>query len=153
MNQKLKFNLKNLLILLAYIFIFGNDLNGQTRCSSLESDQVFITTEIMPKPIISMNEMEKILNQNLNINEFELPASNKIYLSFIINCKGEPLEYKSFRPINQKLEVAVIKTFKEYLKWKPAMQNSRSVDIQLTIEIATKKNKFTILNKKEINNK
>lgn len=153
-NERLH-HLQNTLMqrtLLAIIFLFFiyNSLYGQRRCDSSRVDKIFIITEIMPKSNITLDELETLLNQEINANEFSVLQGTMIYLSFIINCKGESFDYKFLRPVDEKLQDKLLTIIKTNINWKPGSQNGRLVDVQLTISIKFENNKFIVQNKKEL---
>lgn len=126
------------------------NLFGQKRCDTLRTDMIFTVTEVSPKSNITYEELENLLNNNINIKEFEKPPGDMIYLTFTINCKGEAFDYKFFRSVDKKLQDNILGVIVNNMNWMPAQQSSRKVDFQKNISIKIEKNnKFNVLDEKE----
>jgi hypothetical protein len=118
-------------------------LSGQTRCDTIQKE-IFIATEELPRPSISYDQLALVLNSSINLNDYNPPKENIIYISFIINCKGEDFNYKTLKPIDNNLTDILFKTIKSNLTWIPAKQNKQEVDIQKTLIIRIENGKFHI---------
>ncbi len=127
-----------------------NSVCGQTRCDTT-TEFIWFITEVMPKPNISMTQVESILNKSIDLSNYAKPVDNIIYLNFIINCKGEDCEYKilNIKPIDRELENQLISIIKSNLDWTPAMQKGEKVDIQMPMKISIENNCFNIIEDKE----
>lgn len=122
--------------------------NGQTRCDTV-AKQTFVITEEMPTPNISYEQFEEILNSSIDINKYQLTKENIIYISFIINCRGETLNYESHKSIDEELDNELISIVKSYLTWSPAKQRNQPVDFSKTIGIRIEDDKLIIVRDKE----
>jgi hypothetical protein len=150
-ENKLTFRpMKNILLAIFFLLLPFNFLHGQNRCDTLKKDMIFIVTEVMPKSNITLDELEAIINQEIKVSEFVMPQGNMIYLTFIINCHGETLDYKFLRPVDEKLQDKILAIFKNNMNWQPGSQNGRVVDVQTTISIKIENSKFVIQNKPEL---
>ena len=124
---------------------------GQTRCDTTDTG-IFIITEVPPMPNITYEQLESLLNTSIDINEYTALDENWIYLSFIINCKGEDFDYEILRQIDKRLQDKLIQIIKSNVSWTPAKQRGESVDFQKNIYIKIEGNQFKILdqeNKKQ----
>ena len=131
-------------------------LCSQSRCDGNEEESpIFLITEVMPVPNIQFEQLEGILDNSINLNSFVRPAENMIYVSFIINCKGEDFNYKVVQPtdIDSNLRGILISTIQSNLNWTSAVHNGKAVDIQYQITIKSEGNKFNILSGKEARKK
>jgi hypothetical protein len=118
-------------------------ISGQTRCDTLHKE-IFIATEELPKPSISYDQLALILNNSINLNDYNPLQENIIYISFIINCKGQDFDYKTLKPIDNNLTDILFKSIKSNLTWTPAKQNKQEVDIQKTLILKIENGKFLV---------
>jgi len=121
-----------------------NILSGQVRCDTVD-DQMFIVTEVMPKANISEIELENLLNSLIDLSNYKQFNGMIVYVNFIINCKGEDFDYKIIEStINKELEQKLILTIQSNVKWTPAKQRKKYVDVNKTIKIQIDSGKFNI---------
>ena len=137
------------ILLASFYLLFTCHIHGQERCIGSNTDPIVIFAEVLPVSSITLDALESIINGSMNVNDFERPAHDMIYLTFTINCKGEALNYKYLRPVDPKLQARLIGVFTENLSWKPAYQNGRALDFQTTIAIKMEESSFNILDEKD----
>ena len=135
--------MKRLIFLMITICLTMYPLSGQTRCDTTKKE-IFIATEELPMPSISYDQLALILNNSINLNDYNPPQEDLIYISFIINCKGEDFDYKTFKPIDNNLTNILFKTIKSNLTWTPARQNKQEVDFQKMLILSIENGKFHI---------
>ena len=142
----------NKIILLATfcLSLTFNVLHGQVKCDNTKGDKIYTWTEIMPKANIPLDELEAMLNREIKVSDYSVPLNNMIYLSITINCRGEAFDYKSMRPLDEKLQEKLIEIVKANMTWQPGSQNGRNVDVATMISIKIENGKFNNQNKKEI---
>jgi hypothetical protein len=87
---------------------------GQTLCDGSMPDSttnMFIITEVMPKQSLEGDQMDFMLNNSINIGQYNLTDGTSIYLHFIVNCRGECFNYSVLRPVNNPFEEKLISVF------------------------------------------
>src|SRR5690554_859931 len=63
-----------------------NPIDWETNKTQLT--HYFFIVEEMPKPKVSVNEIENILNGSIFFTEKELTGSNNIAIQCLVNCEG-----------------------------------------------------------------
>ena len=137
--------MRTLSVLIIFTVLSLKTLCCQSRCDTLR-DGVYVVSEFPPKPNIAYNQLENILNSSINLNDYELPENNMIYVNFIINCKGEDFDFTVLKNIDKKLQDILIQTIHSNVKWTAGKQNGKNIDFSQTIVLKIKKNRFKILN-------
>ena len=61
--------------------------------------------------------------------------SGTVYIQFTIDSEGNPKDYKVLRGINEELDEAALKVFKEMPKWTPAENEGKNVATLMTMPI------------------
>ena len=82
-----------LFILLFPVFIFAQPSFKaiiDTSADCYPGRGHFYIAEEMPSPVYTLNEIENMLNQKVQFAENELGVDGKIYVQFLVNCKGDP---------------------------------------------------------------
>jgi len=108
----------------------------------------FFIVEEMPRPQLSLDEIENLLYQNVRFKKKELDIEGEIYIQCMVNCDGDPGDYQlSQHPSaltdvgNQIIEV--LRT--DSIKWNPGKQRGKSVDVFMLIQIEVTKGDFKIV--------
>jgi len=136
--------------LIVFIYLAGfHILLGQFRCDTLDKS-VFFVTEILPTSNITYNQLEELLENSIDLNEYHLNDGDMIHISFIINCKGEDFDYQVSQYINITLQEKIIQIIQESMDWTPAKQRNREVDFKKIISIRIDNNQFNVLDEKEM---
>ncbi len=130
--------------LFIFISLIINQSNGQTRCDTISTD-IFVYTEVPPMPDITYEQLEKILSSSIDITDYNAPVGNMIYLSFVINCKGEDFDYFMHQQVDSKLKDKLIQIIQSNMSWTPAKHGGKEVDFQKSISIKIEGNQFKIL--------
>ena len=130
------------LIIAVSIFLTSNWLLCQTSC---DPKSVFLKVEEPALPNIAYEQIEETLNSKISLDHFVLPKDNLIKIRFIINCKGETLDYNMLSQIDNDLYNELVQTLKTIIIWTPAKQGNRNVDFWKTLTISSKNGKFKIL--------
>jgi hypothetical protein len=140
--------MKKLNLLTILVVLTGTIVLGQTRCDTI-GDDIFFVTEEMPKLNISIDQLEDILNNSIDLNKYSRPDGNVIYVNFIINCKGEDFDYKIIRPVDKGLEKQLLSILETSMIWTPAKQRNKPVDFSKSFEIRLDGNRFNVLDENE----
>lgn len=136
-----------------YIAIFTiltmqiDKLVGQCKCDTL-ADNIFVATEIPPKMDKSIDELEVIVNKEIDLNKYDLKVK-EIYVSFIINCKGEDINYKVLKCDNRDFNKILTDCLMNNLNWIPAEQNSKKVDFSYVFGLRIENGRINILDDSE----
>lgn len=115
---------------------------------SYEELEIFYIVEEMPKPRISIGELETALKKNIKLNAKEKSLEGIVYLQCIVNCKGEAGDFQilncpaEFVNISCKLSVF----FQEnVVNWNPPIQRGSEVDILIQIKVNIKRGRFKVV--------
>ena len=141
----------NKLMTLTFIFLWAFPLVhsiGQSLCDT-SSKNVFVWSEYPPEMNISMSDLENIINQDIKLADYHMNQDKIIYLSLIINCKGEQLNFKVSNSDNQVFNKALTDCVNKNISWIPGKHNGKTVDFSYTFTIKLQSDKMTILNSKE----
>jgi hypothetical protein len=142
-------------ILILTLMLFPMCLAGQITYRPLvdstapcRPDGHFFIVEEMPSPILPLNKIENLLDENVRCSKKERKLQGEIYIQCMVNCHGDPGDYQlSNRPEvltdigNQVIEVLQ----KENIKWKPGKQRGKSVDVFILYKIEISNGKFSIV--------
>jgi hypothetical protein len=108
----------------------------------------FFIVEEMPCPILPLNKIENLFDQNVRFTKEEQDIEGQIYIQCMVNCKGDPGDYQlSNRPNsltgigNQLIEVLR----NENIKWYPGKQRGKSVDVFMLYQIEVIKGDLKII--------
>ena len=153
---------KIILIIIALLTI--DSLSAQTLCDT-RSGMICIAAEHPPKPNLTDNELEKELNSFIDPSLLESYKADYLYITFLVNCKGEDFDYKLAKRQDGKAQKDSLSNFQEVfltkmqslLTWSPATieikekgkQIEKAVDFQGSYTIHFDGSKFHILNEKE----
>lgn len=141
--------MKTLNILIILLICNCYDILAQTRCDSIGEEIFVVIIDESPKSNFSIDQLEEILNNSIDINNYSRPDGNVIYVSFIINCKGEDFDYKVLRSIDKELEKQLLPVLQSNMTWTPAKFRNKEVDCGKTIEIRIEGDRFNILDENE----
>ena len=134
-------------VLIASLLLTLVNLSAQCGCDSRE---VFVIAENPPKPNISYEQFEEILNHSINLSDFPSPKDNVIQIRFLVNCKGDVCNFTSLLPIDNELKENLSQTIRSQVHWIPARQASRIVDCWTVLTMRIEGGKFKILSEKEL---
>lgn len=144
--------------LFAAIIFFMNFsyVSGQTLCDGSFLDttsHVFVLVDAMPEPNLLKRQLEPILNSSINLDKYDLAEGTKIYLGFIVNCRGEDFNYRVLRPVDDAFEEKLISVIQSNLEFKNGSQRGHPVDVAFTYQIIVENGLLNILDEEEIQNK
>ena len=141
----------NKLMKLTFIFLWAFPIVqsiGQSLCDTTSKD-VFVWSEYPPEMNISINDLENVINQNIKLADYHMDQDKIIYLSLIINCKGEQFNFKVSNSDNQIFNKALTDCVNKNISWIPGKHNGNTVDFSYTFSIKLQSDKITILDSKE----
>jgi|GEM_PF-2863651 len=142
---------------LFFLIIYSNVI-GQTKCQKDTQDgfsEIFTVTEIMPTLKTPVDELESKLNNEISLKEYNVNEGQALYVTFIVNCKGEDFDYKILRFENELFANKFTECLKNFSDWTPGYQKEGPVDVQVNIKFEIKDNKIRLIyddqkNKKEL---
>jgi protein TonB len=65
-----------------------------------------------------------------------------VYVRFIVNCRGEAVDHKILRGLDEETDRLVIEKLKSLQAWTPGRQRKRIIDCYYSIVIRLKKGRF-----------
>jgi hypothetical protein len=120
-----------------------------------------------PQPTITDAELELKLNSTISPTSLANYHADYLYVTFIINCKGEDFDYKLVKRSNglllqdstSEFQRTFLSNFQSFATWKPGLNTvmekgkpiEKPVDFQGSYTLRVDDNKLLILNKKEKN--
>src|SRR4030042_6780161 len=141
----------NKLMKLTIIFLWAFPIVqsiGQSLCDTSSKD-VFVWSEYTPEMNISYHDLENIINQDIKLADYHINQDKIIYLSLLINCKGEQFNFKVSNSDNQIFNNALTDCVNKNISWIPGKHNGKTVDFSYTFTIKLQSNIITILDSKE----
>ncbi len=142
-NRQIYYYIAILVILITQTDI----MKGQTRCDTL-TDEIFVATNDPPKMDKNIYELEKIVNNSIDLNKYEVNAK-EIYVTLTINCHGEDFNYKVLKSDNKEFNRTLTECLMNNINWTPAEHNGKKVDFSYVIPIRIENNRINILDDKE----
>lgn len=103
----------------------------------VEEEEVFIVVEHMPEFPGGDAALRKHIAQNVVFPEIakENGIQGKVYVSFVINQKGEVENVKVLRGVDPSLDKEAIRVVKTLPKWKPGSQRGKPVKVSYNVPI------------------
>lgn len=106
---------------------------------SISMQEKPLITEMMPEFPGGQDSLRKFLAKNFNYDKAlykaNPPASNKIYVQFIVTEDGTVKNPKILKGINTALDNEAIRVVKMMPKWKPVVQNGKKVSTTMNLPI------------------
>lgn len=108
----------------------------------------FYVVEEMPCPILQLNIIENLLDENVRFSKKERKIQDVIYIQCMVNCHGDPGDYqlsnrpKALTDIGNQI-IQVLRN--ENIRWKPGKQRGQSVDVFMLYQIEVSNGKFNIV--------
>lgn len=102
-----------------------------------EEEQVFVIVENMPEFPGGELALRKHIAEHVNYPEIakENGLQGKVYVSFVINQKGEIENVKIARGVDPALDKEAIRVVQSLPKWKPGSQRGKPVRVSYTVPI------------------
>lgn len=139
---------------------------SQTVCDTT-GNRIYAYLEHPPQPTITDAELELKLNSTISPTSLANYHADFLYVTFIINCKGEDFDYKLakrsdgllFQDSTSEFQRTFLSNFQSFATWKPGLNTvnekgktvEKPVDFQGSYTLRVDDNKLHILNKKEKN--
>ncbi len=98
-------------------------------------DPIFTVVEQMPMFKGGDEAMFKYLKENTKYPVGLEKIGDKVYVSFVINKVGKPVEVKIMRGTNEKFNAEAIRVVKAMPAWTPGKQNGRAVNVRYALPI------------------
>ena len=109
--------------------------------------EIFYVVEKMPAPETSINEIERILEEEIRFIRLEKTFNNAISFQCIINCKGEAGDFQinscpeEFANTGHQV-LNVLQT--HFNNWRPGVQRDKNVDVLIGIKVKVNEGKFKV---------
>jgi len=104
-------------------YLTNHNINAQSICDT--TGEPFVYTEILPTCNITAEELEFILNQNIQVKDYNIENDKIIKLSLTINCSGEDFGFKVLNFENELFNKKFIDCIQNNTNWTPAYFISR----------------------------
>jgi protein TonB len=111
---------------------------GNTKEEEEEESKVFLIVEDMPK--FQGGTIENFRNYIQSTVKYpqlamENSISGTVYVSFVVNRRGEVSNINILRPVDPSLDEAVINALKNAPKWEPGKQREKPVNVSFSIPV------------------
>lgn len=123
--------MKKYLLLILLSLVNFSSIIGQERCEP-KSD-LFSYAENMPTLITPCKELEDKLNEDIHLKDFDIKEGQQVVVYFIINCKGESLDYRILKYENEIFNKKFIECLKNIANWTPGYVNGKPVNVSYVI--------------------
>jgi hypothetical protein len=108
------------------------------------SGHIFVHAEQMPEPNLTNEEILILLNDSLDFNNYEIAEGEIIYIGYVVNCKGEDFGYRSYNPIDKKLENQIAKILEDKMEFLPGIQWGVKVDVAMNLNLIYRSGHFEL---------
>jgi hypothetical protein len=118
---------------------------SQTNETEDCKEEVFTITADMPKFNGSLDKLNTAFASTMGLEKKELKKEGKIYVSVIIDCKGQPYGYKLLKGIKKSIDKRVLETLEtieEFNRWTAGTDQGEPVNIQYNIPIEIENGEF-----------
>lgn len=101
------------------------------------ADEVFVIVEQMPTFPGGDLELRKFLAQSVKypVIAQENGIQGRVFVSFVVNQKGEVTNVKVARPLDPNLDKEAVRVVQSMPKWSPGMQRGKPVKVSYTVPI------------------
>lgn len=102
-----------------------------------ESNEVFLIVEQMPVFPGGDEALRKYLAQSVKypVIAQENGIQGRVFVSFVVNQKGEVTNVKVARPFDPNLDKEAVRVVQSMPKWTPGMQRGKAVKVSYTVPI------------------
>lgn len=103
----------------------------------VEEEEVFLIVEQMPVFPGGDAELRKYLAQAVKypVIAQENGIQGRVFVSFVVNQKGEVTNVKVARPVDPNLDKEAVRVVQSMPKWTPGMQRGKAVKVSYTVPI------------------
>ena len=134
----------NKFLILAFTINWGIAIGQITDSNKKHKEdsahQIFAHVEIMPEFPGGENAFkEYIKNCPYPETAINNNIQGKVYIYFIIDTTGKPIDIKVVRGLEKTIDEAVLNYFMGMPTWRPGKQNKRLVPVQFTVPVAFEK--------------
>ena len=127
-------------------FLFTSSINLVAQKLCMDSQEIFMFTEVMPKCSPNLSTVEQLVNDKFSISDCGLENNDKIIVQYKINCKGEDFDYKIRSFNNKEINCELGDFLKTTLNWTPAKQRDLNVDFGGSLVLKIENSRYVILN-------
>lgn len=134
--------------------IFRPLLDSTVLCSYSETwfgeyeISFFYIIEHMPKPKISIDVVENILEKEIRFNASELSYNDTIGFQCVVNCNGKAGDFQILKCPDEFVNIGcqILNILPTLLaKWNPPIQRGKNVDILALIAVKIDKGQFEVI--------
>lgn len=105
-----------------------------------DTEQVYITSEVMPEYPGGMEAFRKFITDNLKLKDeiIRQGIKGKVYVQFVVDTDGSLTDIKVIRGIGSDIDSEIIRVFKLSPRWKPGKQEGKPVRVKMVIPVEVK---------------
>ena len=110
--------------------------------------EVYYIVENMPKPMISISEIENMLERDIRFNSHELTYNDTIYFQCVINCKGKVGDFQMIHCPAGFVNIGpqLFYIFRQKINnWEPGKQRNKNVDVLIKVRVTINKGNFNVV--------
>ena len=155
--------MKQTLLFITFLLIITTGFS-QTVCDTT-GNRIYAYLEHPPQPTITEAELELKLSSTISPTSLANYHADYLYVTFIINCKGEDFDYKLakrsdgllIQDSTSEFQLAFLSNFQSFATWKPGLNTvmekgkpvEKPVDFHGSYILKVEGNKLHILNTQE----
>lgn len=135
--------MKNILLLIFCLLfvVFGYSQKNTTKVTfkvQKTDETIYDSVEVMPKFPSGNMELRRYIVSNLQYPEraMENGASGRVFVSFIVNTKGEVTNPVVVQSVDQDLDAEAIRVIRTLPLWNPGTQDGNAVNVRYTIPVS-----------------
>lgn len=105
--------------------------------ASGEEEKVYAFVEEMPQYPGGVDALKKYIAQNIRYpeNAREQNISGTVYISYVVNERGEVTRVKVWRGLNEFLDAEAVRVVSSVKGYTPGRQNGKPVSVQMTLPV------------------
>ena len=129
--------MKSIIYYLLFVAFFGSCAQVYAQTPEKNDNVVFTIVEHMPEFPGGDEAMAKFLQKNIVYPESVMKANiqGKVYLSFVVDEKGNVRDAKILRGVHELLDAEALRVINLMPRWKPGTQGGRPVRVQFNLPI------------------
>jgi len=123
-------------LIIAFSVLFVSGCEEKNNILPANQEPIFFLVEQMPEFPGGTKALEEFIHNAVKHNKaFKQGIQGKVYVSFIINEKGEVSDVRIARGVNPELDEEALRIIRSLPKWKPGTMRGVPVNVQFTVPI------------------
>ena len=83
--------------------------------------------------MVKDQDIETLLNEAVDLSEFSKTATDKFYISFIVDCAGNTWGYKCLKSPDPDVCSAIMEAMRMKVSWTSGKQRGKPVIVKMTL--------------------